>query len=88
MKKRELRKMNRRMLLEMLLEQSKEMERMEKELNEAKRQLEERRILIEESGSIAEAAMKLNHVFAAAQGAADLYLENVRRLSGGRNEEK
>lgn len=40
-----------------------------------------RRIELAEAGSIAEAALRLNGVFEAAQQAADQYLENLRRLS-------
>lgn len=47
--------------------------------------LESRRIELSEAGSIAEAALKLNGVFEAAQRAADQYLYNIRLLSG-RNE--
>ena len=39
-----------------------------------------RRIELEEAGSIAEASLRLNGVFEAAQQAADQYLENLRRL--------
>ena len=40
-----------------------------------------RRIELEKAGSIAEASLRLNGVFEAAQKAADQYLENLRRLS-------
>ena len=42
---------------------------------------ESRRIELEKAGSIAEASLRLNGVFEAAQKAADQYLENLRRLS-------
>ena len=41
-----------------------------------------RRIELQEAGSIAEAALRLNGIFEIAQKAADQYLENVRRLGG------
>ena len=44
-----------------------------------------RRIELEEAGSIAEASLRLNGVFEAAQKAADQYLENLRRLSEERS---
>ena len=57
-----------------------------KELEEEEQAwLESRRIELSEAGSIAEAALKLNGVFEAAQRAADQYLYNIRLLSG-RNE--
>lgn len=72
-----LKKLSRQDLLEMLIESEKHVEQLEKELEEAKEQLRNRKIQIEESGSIAEAALKLNRIFEAAQAAADQYLENL-----------
>ena len=69
---KELRRLSRTDLLEMLLEQSKEVERLQQELAEARQQLQDRRIMTEEAGSIAEAALRINRVFEAAQAAADL----------------
>lgn len=40
-----------------------------------------RTIELEEAGSIAEAALKLNGIFEVAQQAADQYLMNIRRMS-------
>ena len=37
--------------------------------------------MIENAGSLAEAALKLNDVFEAADRAAQQYLENVRRMA-------
>lgn len=80
MTNKELKRLSRRELLEMLLDQSKEVERLQRELKEAKRQLSDRQILIDNAGSIAEAALQLNHVFEAAQEAANQYLENIMGL--------
>ena len=79
---KELRKLKRVELLEMLIEQSKENEELKRQLEEAKEKLESRDIMLRQSGSIAEAALKLNGVFEAAQKAAEQYLENVKRISG------
>lgn len=73
-----LRKLRRAELLEMLIAQGREMELLRAQLQEAEEKLESRRLIAEESGSIAQAAMQLNGVFEAAQRAADQYLENVR----------
>lgn len=78
MTEKELRRLSRMDLLEMLLEQSREVERLQKELETVKKQLSDRRIMEQEAGSIAEASLKLNKVFEAAQQAADQYLENIR----------
>lgn len=79
---KELRKLSRIDLLELLLEKSRENEKLKEELEQVKAQLADRKINIEKSGSIAEAALALNGVFQAAQAAADQYLENLRRISG------
>lgn len=76
---KELKKLSRSDLLEMLIEQSKEVDRLKAELKQANAALENRRIAIENAGSIAEASMKLSGIFEAAQQAADMYLDNVRR---------
>jgi hypothetical protein len=75
---KELRKLSRAELLQLLVAQGKELEQVKMELDEAKKQLESRKIILNQSGSIAEAAMKLNGVFEAAQKAADQYLENIK----------
>lgn len=74
---KELKKLKRVELLEIMLEQSKRIEQLEAQLAEATSQLESRRIVAEQAGSIAEAAMRLNGVFEAAQKAADQYLANI-----------
>lgn len=77
---RELRKLSRRELLELLLEESRENERLRKELEKTKEQLNSREIKIKEAGSIAQAALQLNGIFEAAEQAAQQYLENVCRM--------
>lgn len=78
---RELKKLSRIQLLEMLLAQSRELEQLKEELEQAQAELNSRRIKLQESGSIAEAALKLNGVFEAAQSAADQYIQNVTERS-------
>lgn len=80
---KEIRRLRRVDLLEMLVAQGRELERTRTELAEARAQLAQREIAVAECGSIAEAALKLNGVFEAAQAAADQYLQNVRRASAG-----
>lgn len=78
---KELRRLKRTELLEIMLEQSQEIEFLQRKLKRAEDRLKERDIAIEGAGSIAEAALKLNHIFEDAQRAADQYLENIRRMS-------
>lgn len=79
---KDLRKLTRADLLEMLLEQSKELEETRAQLEAAQKALENRKIKIEHAGSLAEAALQLNGVFEAAQKAADQYLENITQIDG------
>lgn len=77
MSKTNMRHLRRSELLHLLIEQKKEIERLRDELDKAQRKLNDRQILIDEAGSLAEASLKINAVFEAAQAAAAQYLENV-----------
>ena len=68
---KDLKRLRRDELLEMLIAQSKRTEQLERELEEARAALQSRDIFLEEAGSIA-----------AAQAAAQQYLDNIRRISG------
>lgn len=120
MAEKELHRLRRRELLQMLLEQCEETERLQQESEDTNRQLREleeryerllrklnikderlnqkdakiaklnstieemrasRAIELEEAGSIAEASLRLNGIFEAAQRSAEQYLMNVKRLS-------
>ncbi|MDE6934649.1 MAG: hypothetical protein K2P26_03475 [Oscillospiraceae bacterium] len=83
---KDLKRLRRDELLEMLIAQSKRTEQLERELEEARTALQSRDIFLEEAGSIAEAALRINGVFEAAQAAAQQYLDNIRRISGVRPE--
>ena len=78
---RELQKLERVELLQLLVEQSRELDALRRELEETKKQLADRELHMQEAGSIAEASMQLNGVFEAAQRAADQYLESIRYQS-------
>lgn len=78
MKPKDLRRLSRGDLLEMLLDLSLENDRLHKELVELREKLAQRTIAVEEGGSLAEAALKLNGVFEAAQAACEQYTENIR----------
>lgn len=84
---RELKKLSRAELLELLLEAGQENERLREQLKKTKDLLADKTVMIENAGSIAEAALALNGVFEAAQKAADQYLENVRHLAKEAEEE-
>lgn len=77
---KELRRLSRSELLEMMISLTEENEKLKIRLEQAEAQLRDRRILIDKAGSIAEAALQLNSVFEAADRAVQQYLENVRRM--------
>jgi 5-bromo-4-chloroindolyl phosphate hydrolysis protein len=79
-RKDELKKMSRLELMELLVLQSEEIDKLRNELEEYKEKLESRRLEISKAGSIAEASLKINGVFEAAEAAASQYLENIKRL--------
>lgn len=62
----------------MLITQTRKVEQLEKQLAEANEKLQDKMIQIEDSGSLAEAVMRLNGVFEAAQNAAQQYLDNIK----------
>ena len=78
MTQREVRKLKRADLLELLIEQRKQIEELQAELIAANTKLSDRTIQIEKAGSIAEAALQLNGIFEAAQKACDQYLYNIQ----------
>lgn len=79
MTEKELRKLNRYQLLELLVMQGEQMEQMQKKIDELESRRMGREIRISTLGSVAEASMELSGVFEAAQQAADLYLENAKK---------
>ncbi len=86
-KKNPLKKLKRQELLELLLEQTKRAEALEEELKKKNEELENKKIALEESGSIAEAALRLNSVFEAAEKAAEQYLQNIKEKAEGETNE-
>lgn len=78
MTEKELQRLKRVDLLELLIAQTRESDRLKEDLAKAQAQLEERSLIFKESGSIAEAAIRINHVFKTTQAAADQYLDSVR----------
>lgn len=88
MTSKELKRLSRRELLEMLIEQMKENLRLRNRLEQAEAELENRELISLRAGSMAEAAMQLNGVFEAADKAARQYLENVCRSAQKGDREK
>ncbi len=78
MTEKELKKLSRKQLLELLLKQTERADMLQKDLEEANQKLKEKIIVKQNAGSIAEAALALNSVFEQAQKAAEQYLENIK----------
>ena len=84
---RELRKLRRSELLEMLIESERKNEALREENEALKQRITAREIKIGQAGSIAEAALQLSGIFEAAQDAAARYLENIRTKSKAQEDE-
>ena len=82
----ELKRLKRNELLERLVQLSRENEELKAELVELRAKLADRTLDLLDTGSIAEASLKVNGVFEAAQAAANQYLDNIERLYKGRGE--
>jgi hypothetical protein len=78
MTNKELARLSRGELLELLVKQSKQLDQLQQELEETQNKLACRNLEIENCGTLAEAVMRVNGVFAAADAAAAQYLENIR----------
>ena len=83
MTEKELKKLNRYQLLELLVMQTERADKLEKRVEELEKKLQDRSIRLSKLGSIAEASMQISEVFEASQNAADLYLEAAKRRADG-----
>ena len=81
MTEKELLKLRRSELLEIMLAQSQEIDNLRQQLDEANAKIADREIRLSESGSIAEASLRLTNIFEEAQKAVDLYVDNMKRLT-------
>ena len=78
---RELKRLSRADLLELLLIQMKENEQLRRQLDDLQKKLDDRTLMIDNAGSIAEAVIEINGVFEAAQKAYEQYMMNMQILS-------
>lgn len=79
MTKNDAKKLRRGDLLELLIEQTEENQRLMNKISQLETKLSERVIVMEQAGSIADAALGLTDVFSQAQDSADRYLESIRQ---------
>ena len=74
---RELKKLSRRELVDIIYQMKKNEQRMQEEIAALEEALEEKRMRISAAGSVAEAAVNLTQIFSTAQATADLYLHEI-----------
>lgn len=79
MTEKELKKLNRYQLLELLIVQTERADKLQAQLERAQERLNDKEIQMTVLGSIAEASLELSGVFTAAQKAADTYLDAARK---------
>ena len=78
--KKDLKRLSRAELLELLLNRTREIEQLREELRKKDEALENRRLAVEGACDIAKASLAVNEVMEAAQRAADQYLENIKAM--------
>ena len=79
MTEKELKKLNRYQLLELLVIQTKRADKLQRQLDKAKDEFITQDIRITQMGSLAEASLQLSGVFEAAQAAADMYIKEAQK---------
>lgn len=80
MKEKSLKRLSRAELLELLLEQTREKERLQEQLQETQAQLSVRNLRIQNAGNLAYAVLAVNEVMEAAQNAAQQYLDSIAAM--------
>lgn len=81
MNEKDLRKLSRTDLMQMILDLSQENTALRARAETAERKLATRELAIAQAGTMAEAALKLNGVFEAADAACKQYMDNIQRLT-------
>ena len=87
MTNKEIRRLSKIQILTLLHQQEEEIERLSALNNQLTNELESRTLKIEETGSLAQAALTINGVFQAAQDAADQYLDNIKIIQEEKTKE-
>ena len=87
MTEKELKKLNRYQLLELLIIQTERADKLQTALEEAEQRLNDQEINISTLGSIADASLHLKGVFGAAQDAADMYINAAKKRAEAIEEE-
>ena len=76
---KDLTKLKKKEILEIMVRQGEEIDRLNARISELENELEENTIEKDKAGSIAEASLAVTKVFEEADKAAKIYLDNIRR---------
>ena len=80
MEDREIRKLTRSQLIEIIYQLQLNIEELENENKQLKDELEDKRIRITKAGNLADAVLEINNVMEATQKAADMYLNEIKEM--------
>lgn len=86
MTNKELKRLSRADLLEMMLAVTKENEQLQASVMQMKKRLDDRTVSIENCGSLAEAVLQINGVFEAAQAACEQYVQNIQERNANQDQ--
>lgn len=86
MTNKELKRLSRADLLEMMLAVTKENEQLQASVIQMKKRLDDRTVSIENCGSLAEAVLQLNGVFEAAKAACEQYVQNIQERNANQDQ--
>ncbi|MCD8326187.1 MAG: hypothetical protein LUC90_05740, partial [Lachnospiraceae bacterium] len=87
MAEKDLRRMNRAELIEIIYVMQQNEKALRQENDDLRQQRDEKLIRMREAGSIAEAALRLNHIFEDAQNASRQYLDSLEALATSEDEQ-
>ena len=76
----DLSKLSKKDLLEIMLRQGEEIDSLREQVRDLQAKLNDKEIKIAKAGSLAEASLAVTGIFEEAQKAANLYLQNARRM--------
>ena len=80
MTEKELKKLSRKELVDIIYQMKKNEEELRQEIATLQEELQDQRIRVSMAGSIAEAAMDITKIFSTAQITADIYLHEIERM--------
>ncbi|MBO5725781.1 MAG: hypothetical protein J6S00_01810 [Clostridia bacterium] len=77
---KELKKLSRRELVEIIYQLKKNEQEMQEKMDAMQQEIEAKRIKLSAAGSIADAATSITELFATAQNSADIYLQEITAM--------